>query len=488
MKMKEQKITDIRNELDTILSNLKTQSEKGLKLHEVERGLFSSLLRLGFHLLSYYILLVQECMVIEGKVLGNREGRLRNKGYGKRSYRSLFGQLSIVRQKYYDSSAHQTHYPLDAALGLPKSNYSYVLDDWLAYGAVEMDFAQSVGLLNRILGQDLSAMQSSRRSYALSAEVDPYYESQRCETVDDCSHLSVGFDGKGVPILRSETDRALESVATRLGKGAKRGVKKEATVSVSSSFSPKTRSPEELICSLFKTAPADKVPKTKAHTWHEHKHIRAFLSDKPRAIQYGIEQVLKRDPTGNKPIIVLIDGDRALEQAVRASVSEKQIAHRVDAYILDFIHLLEYVWKVANAHLGEKHPDRESWVEKQARMLLNSQSEKVLEQWNQLLKQGHRSTTQQKNLQAAITYLSNRPHMVDYKTYLEKGYPITTGAVESACGHFVKSRMERNAMHWGKIGAQMMLNIRAVKKNHDWDQYVDHFIQKEQHLLYPCAA
>lgn len=29
--------------------------------------------------------------------------------------------------------------------------------------------------------------------------------------------------------------------------------------------------------------------------------------------------------------------------------------------------------------------------------------------------------------------------MIDYKTYLSKGYPITTGAVESACGHFIKA-------------------------------------------------
>ena len=63
--------------------------------------------------------------------------------------------------------------------------------------------------------------------------------------------------------------------------------------------------------------------------------------------------------------------------------------------------------------------------------------------------------------------------MIDYKTYLEKGYPITTGAVESACGHFIKSRMDRNAMHWGKKGAQDMLNIRAIKKNQNWQEFLD---------------
>ncbi len=84
--------------------------------------------------------------------------------------------------------------------------------------------------------------------------------------------------------------------------------------------------------------------------------------------------------------------------------------------------------------------------------------------------------------------MTNHQHMVDYKTYLQKGYPITTGAVESACGHFVKSRMEQNAMHWSKKGAQEMLDIRAIKKNGDWDDYVEKFIKQELEELYPNAA
>ncbi|MCP3894993.1 MAG: hypothetical protein GY706_10245 [Bacteroides sp.] len=48
--------------------------------------------------------------------------------------------------------------------------------------------------------------------------------------------------------------------------------------------------------------------------------------------------------------------------------------------------------------------------------------------------------------------------------------------------------MERNAMHWSKLGAQEMLNIRAVKKNNDWPEYMKHYIDKEQQRLYPCAA
>lgn len=56
--------------------------------------------------------------------------------------------------------------------------------------------------------------------------------------------------------------------------------------------------------------------------------------------------------------------------------------------------------------------------------------------------------------------------MVKYKIYLQRSFPITTGAVESACGHFLKSEwIELNAV--GKEGSTR--NIRAVKKNDDWE-------------------
>lgn len=485
MDIKEQKKSRIHKQLDEILSSLEEQSKSGEQIHKVELKLFRTLLELGKLLLKYYINLVSEITSKKGTPLDGEGKKMENKGKKDSPYFSVFGRMEIKRTKYY-SKKDKTYYPLDAALSLPKDSYSYVLTDWMSYGSVEMDFAQSVNQLERILGHCLWGMQSSRQTYRLSKEVDAYYDEKDWSVQEETgTHFSVGYDGKGVPIIRSETERAEESVATRLGKGKKRGVKKEATVSVSSSFTAKKRSSEEIIAALFhKEDFFTNRPKREKQEWHEHKHVRAFLSDKVKAIGYGIENILKRDKTNSKPIVVLIDGDRALEKAVLEVVKDKGVEKRVVACILDFIHVLEYVWKVANAKLGEKHPDRESWVETQARLLLNSQTDKVLAGWENI-ETKKLKPTQAENLKKAITYLSNHKHMVKYKTYLQRGYPITTGAVESACGHFIKSRMERNAMHWGKKGAQEMMNIRAVKKNNDWDNYLNDFIEKEQKQLYP---
>ena len=506
MHLKEEKINQIRNRVDMIVEELEISSTKGTNLHEVERSLLSSLLQLGLELLGYYIFLVKQ-IVRQTEPIDKEGKKMQNKGKKGREYISVFGRLKIVRRKYY-SETHKTQYRLDAALGLPSGSYSYLLEDWLAFGAVEMDFQQSVSYIERILGHHLHGMQSMRCTYHLSEQVESYYEEKAWPDQEQTTHWSLSYDGKGVPLRRSDAARCQESTSIRLSKGKNRDVKREATVSISSGFKARKRSAEEIIESLFSLrsrqtgsrqtgsrqtgSKQDRERQGEKHCWHEDKHIRAFLSDKQRAITYGIDNILKREATAEKtnkkPIVILIDGDRALEKAVKKAAKNKQISHRISAYVLDFIHLLEYVWKVANAYLGEKHAQREDWVRHQATLLLNSQWQEALEQWQQILKHQKLTATQAYNVKRAISYVSNRPHMLDYKTYLEKGYPITTGAIESACGHFVKSRMERNAMHWGKEGAQKMLDIRAIKKNDDWDSYLKSFVEKEQVKLYNNAA
>ena len=91
----------------------------------------------------------------------------------------------------------------------------------------------------------------------------------------------------------------------------------------------------------------------------------------------------------------------------------------------------------------------------------------------------------QKNaLQKAITYFDNHQHMMDYASYLAEGYPISTGLVEAACGSLVKDRMEQSGMRWSIHGSQAVLDLRAVKKNDDWERFWQFYIASEENRLY----
>lgn len=491
MSLKEQKQGQVRKQLDELILHLEASAKKNYRLDQVELELFKRLLNLGLGLLQYYILLVSEIVVLRGSPLDEAGQKMRHAGKTCRRYRSIYGELKIERTKYYSYSDRQVYYAVDEALSLPCGCYSYVLQDWLGYAACELDYDQSAKFLQRILFQDFAGMQSSRVAHHLYEKVEGFYKSQDGGKLaeKDGTYLCLGADGKGVPIIRSDRDGPALSTVARLGKGKPKGIKKEATVCVSSSFTPRKRSAEQLLAALFKhDSDTPFESQTGDHQFHKQKHVRAFVANKARSIEYGVDHLIKRDPSGKKPIIALMDGAPALKNQILKAIQQKGLEDRLDACILDFIHVLEKLWQVANAYKGENDPDRQQWVEQQARKLLNSQAAQVIAECRRIQQIKTYTKHRAKNIKDCIRYFEKRIDMMDYKTFLEAGYPITTGAVESACGHFVKGRMERNGMRWTLSGAQKMLDLRAVDTNGDWNNFMHYAIEQEQQLLYNLAA
>lgn len=71
-----------------------------------------------------------------------------------------------------------------------------------------------------------------------------------------------------------------------------------------------------------------------------------------------------------------------------------------------------------------------------------------------------------------------------YDEYLNAGYPIGSGVVESTCGHTVKDRMEGTGRRWSLDGAESILLLRSLYTSGDWDAYWDSYIEQERTRLY----
>ena len=392
--------------------------------------------------------------------------------------------ITVERRKYY-SPETGSYYPLDAQLNLPKARHSYLLQSWIARAASSEAFDPSLALLNEILGQDFKAMTAQRISQRRGAQVEAYYQ-QNPPVETEGAVLGVSFDGKGVPILKTERDGATEEGA-RLMKGQKRGTKKQATVSVSFSFDPAPRTPEEVAKSLHRRWGEDQRQARRHRRQHDqlkprqaqYVHKRAFLGPQTKALRYGIEDLKGRDPEGTKEIIALIDGHRGLVAGVPKVLSEAGLS--AAAVILDIVHVSEYLWKAANALLGEQNREREQWVYQRLLLLLESRLEEVLAEFEQI-------EAPPKGVVEAVRYFRNHRHMMDYKHYLRCGYPVSTGLVEGCCGHLVKDRMEGSGMRWSRSGAQHVLDIRAVAKNGDWEDFSRFVKERAQPRILKHAA
>ncbi len=71
-----------------------------------------------------------------------------------------------------------------------------------------------------------------------------------------------------------------------------------------------------------------------------------------------------------------------------------------------------------------------------------------------------------------------------YDPYLANGWPIASGAVESACKNLIKDRMERSGMRWTEAMAEAVVKLRAVYLSGDFDNYWLFHILQEQNRLH----
>jgi len=184
----------------------------------------------------------------------------------------------------------------------------------------------------------------------------------------------------------------------------------------------------------------------------------------------------------------LVDGGTGLEQNIRDSFEREGMSHRLRHIIIDIIHVEEYVWKAANAILGECSVIRTQWVKTAMREILDGKVSKLITDLQSNRDKTSLSKNQTKILKTVIRYFSNHQHKMQYHIYLAQGLPISTAIVESTCKYLVKDRIacpetsgERSGIRWNSEGAQQMMGLRAVYINKNWNDFMT-FVEKQNNL------
>ena len=487
----------IQAEIEKLLDIAEGYAVSNAPAHTIEKGLFSQLLILGRVLLGH-IFMIRIRKLREQFGIPERDGQLlRSKGKESRQYLSLFGLIKIERLTYWSKTSGKVH-PTDGELSLPmSSHWSYLLEELVGETSAECDYKESVVVLNKLLGLRLSGKSSARNSEHIGKEVESYYDAKPVFPTLEPLCFSGSFDAKGVPKIKPKSgDEIVDNPKKRLGKGEKKGVMEMATVSVTSSFTPKKRSVDSIIRSLM-GSPLSKVKADKSkpvekdkqdNKWHKDIHKRAFLADQNKAVTYGLDWIKSRMKNPESRFVVPIDAGIGLEEKVLSWVEENGMEKQFDGIILDIIHASEYVWDAATAIFGEKSSSRSIWVQDVLTDLLNSKTVKVIDDLKRINAKTKLSESKRKQVEKTIIYFTNHQHKMDYKTFIEKGYPVSSALVEAACGHLVKERMEQSGMRWSSKGAQNIMDLRAVKLNGDMEDFMEFRIKKEQMTAFKFVA
>lgn len=111
--------------------------------------------------------------------------------------------------------------------------------------------------------------------------------------------------------------------------------------------------------------------------------------------------------------------------------------------IVDFWHVTEYLWKVANAFYQEGTLKAKQWAEEKLGKLKQGQVKLIQASLSQMKP---RARKQKEILKAAQTYFENHGHQMDYPRYEAMGLHIGSGIAEAACKFVIQTRFKRNGI------------------------------------------
>lgn len=490
MVTKEQALHKAEQQFSQLKHLVEQAIEGGWRIDELERASFAKFLDIGLQLTAAFVAAhgngdAGEQVEHQGKTLKRLPQPHR------RRYVSIYGPLEIQRFVYGAREGRKIeHVPMDARLGLPAGEISYVLEDWLERMCVKSAFRESVDSLVDLLGlrAKVSVETAEKHSCEMAQHADSFRAGQAPPPPEEEGELLVvTADAKGVP-MRRRADPSPPQAHHRRGPGEKANKKQMAYVGAVYTINRFPRTADEIVDELLRRRRAQDRPRP------QHKRVWAEMTRPGDGVLEGAllhgpgylfaELAVEchgRDAAREKELVCLLDGERQLWD-----LQDEWLPRAVG--ILDIFHANERLWTAAHCFHSQGSPEASRFVERWLRMLLEGRVDGVIRSFRQLLSVRRLRGEKRKRLLAAITYFGNNRRHMRYDEHLAAGHPIGSGVAEGACRHLVKDRMEGAGMRWSLAGAQATLALRALYLNGDWETFLEHRIEREQTALYGQAA
>jgi len=133
--------------------------------------------------------------------------------------------------------------------------------------------------------------------------------------------------------------------------------------------------------------------------------------------------------------------------------------------LLDFYHASQHLWSVGEAYRPEEAARRQ-WVESQRHRLRHGKEKQVLKQLSTLPRlRGERG----KILRREQNYFAGHAHRLNYAQVARRGWPIGSGAVESACRQ-KQARFKCRGQFWTQPGLAHLNALMEARDLGHWDQ------------------
>lgn len=485
-------LTNVQSAYQKIVDRIQKAHGNSETIDQLERDLVPQLMQLGQASLQDFVAAAGdgncgEQLTVKSQVVKRSERKHR------RVYRSVFGDFDIERYVYRRREKTKAlAKPLDQKLGLPADEISYVLEDWLGNLGVDMPFATVTKWLKKTLGIQAHASMSHRRTSKLGDYVEDFNDQREPVPREHEQEILVALaDGKGVPCRSSFEQRAHDELGVALQRRPKRQKDypkskyrnvlgncktQRATAGAFYSVPANVRSAVEVLEGKSQAEIANKRLWAEMNLVGDEEVSRGAV----RVFESLAAEHAQRDPTGSKPLVCLMDGDRHLW-----SLQQEYLPKAIE--VLDLFHVMEYLWLAAHCFHREASLEAEDWVDRHLKMLLENKVDSVRGLLQRAINHQSFDKTKLEHLKKVHRYFTTHRKRMRYGDYLAAGYPIASGVIEGACKHVIGDRMCGTGMRWEFEGAQPMLDLRVTKLNVQWEEFIQYRIKTEQQILYQAA-
>jgi hypothetical protein len=340
----------------------------------------------------------------------------------ERALRTLCGSVTLVRNYHYCEHCKLGFYPLDRSLDLPEEGeLSREMEKRVLDFAVNDVFDQGAARWNMHYREQLSDNLLRRVAARVGEQCEaahPGHLQQALKPATPAADvLVVQTDGSMVPIRGDEPW-------------------KEAKVGVTYRHDTATRRP---------------APNSARYT-----AVVGTVANFAPVLQ---EALLAENIDDVRTVVWLGDG------AVHNWTLAEQLAPDA-VQVLDWFHAIKHAVDCAKVLLGEDSPWLPLWQRRAEQLLAAGEPTVLIAELMDCLPEIERTRRDEgEALQALddlVRYYRNNVVRMRYRTFLEHGFPIGSGAVESAHRHVLQARMKRAGQRWNLANARHMAQLRAA--------------------------
>ena len=347
-----------------------------------------------------------------------------------RDLASVVGRIEVCRLAYRHQGAKNL-YPADATANLPGQLYSHGLQELAAIESSRGSFEEATEAIRRSSGVAIPKRQVEDLARVAAVDFEAFYDSVERPEAEKSEVVVISADGKGIAMrpeaLRPATAAKAASeehkLDGRLSKGEKRNRKRIAELGAVYTVSPEPRSPGDVMARSHDEGPPKPAPVAK-HKWL----TASVVDDAKEVIASVFDEAERRDPRHEHDWVALVDGNNHQISRIKAEAKARGIDKLT--IVVDWVHVLEYIWGSAWSFFSEGGPTAEEWVGEKVLAVLEGKAVVVAASIRRKATTLGLDDTQRKSADVCADYLLAKAPYLDYPTALAKGWPIGTGVIE----------------------------------------------------------